>query len=73
MEKLVILSNVPNMVIILNVTEEDSQIIEEKYEDNTEAWMSGEGIEDKLGINLNNCSFMWMGSDVTIKEMNIVK
>lgn len=71
MGRLVILSNMPNEVIILNVSDEQEKRLEEQYDSDTESWLSEEGIEDKVGFNMSNCSYMWMDEGCEIREVSI--
>ena len=71
MSKLVILNNSVGEVIIASVSKEQENILEEKYDDNIEEWLSEEGIEEKLGINMSNCNYMWMGEGQSIREIEI--
>lgn len=71
MSKLVILNNSVGEVIIASVSKEQENILEEKYDDNIEEWLSEEGIEEKLGINMSNCNYMWMEDDVTTREVTL--
>ena len=69
MEKLVFLNNVTNEVIILSLSEKQTAI-EEQYE-TTDEWLSEEGIDAQLGIDLNYCQYLWMGDNVTLREVKI--
>lgn len=71
MGKLVILNNSVGEVIIANVSKEQENILEEKYGDNIEEWLSEEGIEEKLGIDMSNCNYMWMQENCIVREENI--
>ena len=68
MRKLVILNNSVGEVIIANVSKKQENILEEKYDDNIEEWLSEEGIEEKLGINMSNCNYMWMQENCIVRE-----
>lgn len=71
MGRLIICSNCPNEVIILNVSPEQEKKLEEQYDDDTEVWLSEESIEDKLGISMSDCTYMWMDEGVSVKEITI--
>lgn len=71
MSKLVILNNSIGEVIIAEVSKEQENILEEKYDDNIEEWLSEEGIEEKLNINMSNCNYMWMQENCIVREKMI--
>ena len=71
MSKLVILNNSVGEVIIASVSKEQENILEEKYDDNIEEWLSEEKKKKKLGINMSNCNYMWMGEGQSIREIEI--
>lgn len=71
MEKLVILDACENMVDIITVGHTALGRLEEIYHNDVETWFYEEGYEEKLGVNLNNCSWKWMGENCEIKEHTI--
>ena len=72
MDKLYVLDCMNARVVIISVSEKQEKILNEKYDNNTECWLVEEGIDDKVGINVSCCTFMWVyDSETAIEEYSI--
>jgi len=59
MNQLAILDFTKLRVIILSVSDKQYNKFCEVYDSNTEDWLCGEGLEDKLDIDISNIQYMW--------------
>ena len=71
MAKLVILDAHNAMVHIFKVSHLAEGRLEEIYDNDVEVWFDVEGYEDKYGINLSNCNYIWLDDDGVIENYEI--
>ena len=65
MSKLAILDPSGVQIIILEVSEEQEEKLFNVYDENTEVWLSEEGIDEKLGFNISCINYMWFEDEET--------
>lgn len=70
-DKLFVLEATSGSVLVLKPSEEQIRIFESEYNEDTEAWLCGEGIDDKIHIDVSNCSFLWVNGDETPVEIPV--
>lgn len=71
MTKLAILNFCLGEVLILSVPDEHLAVLENKYDDNTEDWLTSEGYDEKYGFNTGSIQYMWLEDDSEIREETI--
>jgi hypothetical protein len=71
MAKLAILDSVSTRVLVVDVCEEQMEKLENDYDNNTEDWLSEEGLDDKLEISINDIHYMWLDDSETIQNMTV--
>lgn len=58
-------------VVIITPSEEQEELLNDKYSCNTEDWLCGEGIDDKVGITVSCCNFMWVTDDTIVEKFDV--
>ena len=71
MAKLAILDYNSTRVLVVDVCEAQMEKLENDYDNNTEDWLSEEGLDDKLEININDIHYMWLDDSETIQNMTV--
>lgn len=71
MAKLAILDFNNQEVVILDVSEEQLEKLEDQYDDDTEAWFSGEGLEEKLCVSIDSDNYMWLEDECAVRHIAV--
>lgn len=71
MAKLVVLDASSGSVISFIVNHLAQGRLEEIYDNDVEAWFSGDGYEDRFNINLSCCNYLWVEDESLIEEHEI--
>jgi hypothetical protein len=71
MAKLAILDYNSTRVLVVDVCEAQMEKLENDYDNNTEDWLSEEGLDDKLEISINDIHYMWLDDSETIQNMTV--
>ena len=71
MAKLAILDYNSTRVLVVDVCEAQMEKLENDYDNNTEDWLSEEGLDDKLEISINDIHYMWLNDSETIQNMTV--
>jgi hypothetical protein len=71
MAKLAILDYNSTRVLVVDVCEEQMEKLENDYDNNTEDWLSEEGLDDKLEISINDIHYIWLDDSETIQNMTV--
>lgn len=71
MAKLAILDYNSTRVLVVDVCEAQMEKLENDYDSNTEDWLSEEGLDDELGISINDIHYMWFDDSETIQNMTV--
>ena len=71
MAKLAILDYSSTRVLVVDVCEAQMEKLENDYDNNTEDWLSEEGLDDKLEISINDIHYMWLDDSETIQNMTV--
>lgn len=62
MNTLIILDFATSSVRFVNVTEEQTQVIIEEYNNDIEAW-AAEHLEEQIGVDMTNCQYMFVNGE----------
>ena len=65
MSTLVVLNHITGDVLFIGITDKMQRSIEDEYDDNLEAWMSDNGLEEKFGFNVSCSNWMFVDHDET--------
>lgn len=71
MKKLIILDTFTQNVIEVSVSEDAYKVFVEEYDKNTECWVWDTGLEDKLKIHMDDCSYMWAKDDYELIKVSV--
>lgn len=71
MAKLAILDYNSTRVLVVDVCEAQMEKLENDYDNNTEDWLSEEGLDDKLEISINDIHYIWLDDSETIQNMTV--
>ena len=71
MAKLAILDYNSTRVLVVDVCEAQMEKLENDYDSNTEDWLSEEGLDDELGISINDIHYIWLDDSETIQNMTV--
>jgi hypothetical protein len=71
MAKLAILDFTSTRLLIVDVCDEQVQKLDDEYDNDTESWLCEEGLETKLGIDISNIQYMWLGDDELVQILKI--
>ena len=71
MAKLAILDYNSTRVLVVDVCEQQMEKLENDYDNNTEDWLSEEGLDDELEISINDIHYIWLDDSETIQNMTV--
>lgn len=58
MSTLVVLDYITDRVLFIRLTDGEHEILQEEYENDSEAWLAASGLEKKFGFDISNSNWM---------------
>ena len=58
MSTLVVLDYIKGQVLFIRLTDGEHEILQEEYENDSEAWLAESGLEKKFGFDISNANWM---------------
>lgn len=71
MAKLAILDFTSTRLLVVDVSDEQVQKLDDEYDNDTESWLCGEELDAKLGIDISNIQYMWLEDDGLVQILKI--